>query len=206
MGKVRNIDSDVLNCKSCDLFYSRTRPVGGKGNTNATVMIIGEAPGRKEDLEGVPFVGRSGVLLEKIINHAGLNREDLYITNAVKCKPPVGRTPSTSQIKKCSPFLEREIEFVKPSIIVPMGNSALRAISEIFSMKLGKISEVNGKIIRVKDILLIPQFHPAAILRNPKKLEMFKDNFVLIAKYVMELKERSMESFISRYDVREVPA
>lgn len=204
MDSVQGISSDIFNCKSCDLFYSRKKAVSGNGNEAATLMIVGEAPGRKEDAEGVPFVGKSGMLLERILNSAGLNREETYITNAVKCKPPVGKIPSCYEIKKCSTFLEREIETVKPMIIVPMGNSALRALSEIFSLKLGKISEVKGKVIRLRNILLVPQFHPAAILRNPKRLEMFKDNFTMIAKLSLELADGSIEDLASRYDVQEV--
>lgn len=204
MDTVQGIGSEVFNCKSCDLSYSRKRAVSGTGRENATLMIVGEAPGRKEDLEGVPFVGKSGMLLESTMNLVGLDRNETYITNAVKCKPPVGKIPSCFEIKKCSSFLEREIDTIRPSIIVPMGNSALRALSEIFSMKLGKISEVKGKLIRIRNFLVIPQFHPAAILRNPKRLEMFKDNFARIAKLSLELEDESLENLISRYDVQEV--
>lgn len=205
MESVQVIASDVYNCKSCDLFYSRKRAVSGQGNEGSSLMIVGEAPGRKEDSEGLPFVGKSGMLLDRTLKLVGLDRDATYITNAVKCKPPVGKVPSCQEIKKCSSFLDREIGAVKPSIIVPMGNSALRSLSEIFSTKLGKISEIKGKIIKLGNYLVIPQFHPAAILRNPKRLEMFKDNFVKIAKLYLELAGESVEELLSRYSVQEVP-
>ncbi len=206
MAGFEDLCSEIINCKACDLFYSRNRSVCGRGNLHATIMIIGEAPGAKEDIEGVPFIGRSGKMLDKTLSSYGLYREDIYITNSVKCRPPIGKTPKSEHISACGPFLYREINMINPGIIVPMGNSALSALSVTLGFKTGKVTEMNGRVIACKGRLIIPQFHPAAILRNPKRMEVFRENFQTVARLSIELTAHGYEDVLARYRVSSVDA
>lgn len=180
-----NLCQTISVCKDCDLYYSRKNAVCGEGTASSGIMIVGEAPGQKEDLEGKPFIGRSGKLLDSILSREGLSRSEVYISNAVRCRPKIGVAPKVAEIKKCSKYLKYEIESIKPRIIVPMGNSALKAVGIVLGFSFPKVTEISGKIYKVKDYYVIPQFHPAAILRNPKKLEIFKDNFVSTISFLM---------------------
>ena len=117
--------NEIKGCKKCDLHLSRKTAVCGIGDRSAEVMIVGEAPGSNEDQTGVPFVGRSGKLLDKMLIEANLPRSRVYITNAVRCRPKIGRTPKITEIRKCTPFLSKEIETVGPVLIIPMGNVAV---------------------------------------------------------------------------------
>lgn len=172
-------------CKDCDLYYSRKKAVCGEGSGSSGIMIVGEAPGQKEDIEGRPFIGRSGRLLDNILRIAGISRSEIYISNAVRCRPKLGLAPKVAEIKKCSKYLKYEIETLHPRIIVPMGNSALKAVGIVLGFSFPKVTEIAGKIYKVRDYYVTPQFHPAAILRNPKKLEIFKDNFVSTISFLM---------------------
>ncbi|MCL4451100.1 MAG: uracil-DNA glycosylase [Candidatus Thermoplasmatota archaeon] len=188
---------EISNCKNCDLSYSRRRSVCGFGDQNANIMIIGEAPGTKEDIEGLPFVGRSGALLDRVLAQCGLSRKDLYITNSVRCKPPFGKAPRSEHIKACSSYLAREITLLKPAVIVPMGNTAISALCAVLKFRTGKVTEMNGKILRLGEYLIIPQFHPAAILRSPKREEVFRENFHRIASIGREIKDKGIEQVVS---------
>ncbi|MCL4444797.1 MAG: uracil-DNA glycosylase [Candidatus Thermoplasmatota archaeon] len=188
---------EISNCKNCDLSYSRRRAVCGFGDQSANIMIIGEAPGTKEDIEGLPFVGRSGALLDRVLAQCGISRKDLYITNSVRCKPPFGKAPRSEHIKACSSYLAREISLLKPSVIVPMGNTAISALCAVLKFRTGKVTEMNGKILRLGEYLIIPQFHPAAILRSPKREEVFRENFHRIASIGREIKDKGIERVLS---------
>jgi DNA polymerase len=192
---------EISNCKNCDLSYSRRRAVCGYGEQGAYIMVIGEAPGTKEDIEGIPFVGRSGALLDRVLAQCGISRKELYITNSVRCKPPFGKAPRSEHIKACSSYLSREIKMVKPSVIVPMGNTAIAALSIVMKFKTGKVTEINGKILKLGDYLIVPQFHPAAILRSPKREEVFRGNFERIAFISKEIKNKGMENLLSSRDI-----
>ncbi len=173
MASIEEISNAVSVCKKCDLHLFRKNAVCGAGPEKARYMIIGEAPGYLEDEKGLPFIGRSGKLLDSVFTVLGVNRATLFITNAVRCRPGMNKTPSTKEIKTCSNYLKEEIETISPSVIIPMGNVALRALGYVFGKKFPKISEVSGKVIKLGDFLIHPQFHPAAILRNPKKKVYF---------------------------------
>ena len=173
MQSIREICSAVSSCKKCDLHLYRKNAVCGTGPERAKYMIIGEAPGFQEDEKGIPFVGRSGKLLDNVLESLSIRRDEIFITNAVRCRPGMNRTPSTSEIKTCSDYLKSEIELISPSVIIPMGNVALRSLGYIFRKKFPKISQVSGKVIKIGEYLIHPQFHPAAILRNPKKKVYF---------------------------------
>lgn len=188
---------EISNCKNCDLSYSRRRSVCGYGDQGASIMVIGEAPGTKEDLEGLPFVGRSGALLDRVLSQCGINRNELYITNSVRCKPPIGKTPRSEHIKACSSYLARELSMVKPAVLVPMGNTAIAALGMVLKFKTGKVTEMNGKILKREKMLIVPQFHPAAILRNPKREEIFRENFEKIAFIGREIKSNGIERVLT---------
>ncbi len=176
MESLEKVCSAVSQCKLCDLHYFRRKSVCGVGNPAARIMIIGEAPGTKEDEVGKPFVGRSGQLINRVMNEFGMSRDEVYITNSVRCKPKAGTSPKTREIKTCSSYLKAEIGLLKPQLIIPMGNTAIRSLGLIMDRKLGKISGISGKFFLIGNYLISPQFHPAAILRNPKKLEYFRIN------------------------------
>ncbi len=188
---------EISNCKNCDLSYSRRRSVCGYGDQGASIMVIGEAPGTKEDTVGLPFVGRSGALLDRVLLQCGISRNDLYITNSVRCKPPIGKTPRSEHIRACSSYLARELNLVKPVVVVPMGNTAIAALSLVLKFRTGKVTEMNGKILKRGKLLIVPQFHPAAILRNPKREELFMENFEKIAFIGREIKSNGIDKVLT---------
>jgi len=152
-------------CALCTLSNSRKQVVFAEGNLNADIMFVGEAPGSVEDEMGRPFVGKSGELLTKIIETTlDMKREDVYITNIVKCRPPLNREPSKDEAQKCLPFLMKQIELVKPKIIITLGATSYRYLSGDHT---SAISKIRGEIIQFSHALLMPTFHPAFLLRNP---------------------------------------
>ena len=154
----------VQNCNLCDLSKSRKCTVFGEGNLDAQIMFVGEGPGAMEDESGRPFVGKAGQLLSKIIETTLLlKREDVYIANIVKCRPPNNRVPTPAEADKCLPFLLKQIEFIKPKIIISLGSTSYRYLSKDQS----SISRVRGEIINFGDGVLMPTFHPSYLLRNP---------------------------------------
>lgn len=152
------------DCQRCKLAGCRTNIVFGVGNPNARLMFVGEAPGEDEDLKGEPFVGKAGELLDSIItNGMGLSRSDVYIANVVKCRPPINRNPEPDEIVACEPFLMRQIELVKPEVIISLGAFATQALLRdrtSISRRRGQWHDLNG-------IALMPTFHPAYLLRTP---------------------------------------
>lgn len=157
------IRSEIGDCKRCKLCKQRKNIVFGVGNPKAELMFVGEGPGADEDEQGEPFVGRAGQLLTKIIIAMGLKREDAYIANCVKCRPPNNRNPEPDELETCMPFLMKQIEAIKPRIIVCLGAVATKDIlkSEV------PISKLRGKVIEWNGYNLMPTFHPAFLLRNP---------------------------------------
>lgn len=148
----------------CHVGYNeRKNIVFGHGNPDATLMFIGEAPGKEEDEQGLPFVGRSGQLLNKALITAKINREETYITNILKCRPPNNRTPTEQEVKICKDFfLDKQIKIIKPKIIVTLGAVATKAL---FSSDI-KITKIHGQIFKKNDFVIIPIYHPSYVLRN----------------------------------------
>ncbi len=163
----------VQNCYLCQLSKSRTKVVFGEGNPNATVMFVGEGPGATEDATGRPFVGRAGELLTKMIeNVLYIKRSEVYIANIVKCRPPNNRTPTPTEALTCKPYLLKQIELIKPKIIVALGATAYRYLTNDTT----GITKVRGHIVDFNGIKLIPTYHPSYLLRNPSaKKEAFAD-------------------------------
>lgn len=159
----------IGDCRRCKLWSGRTHLVFGVGNPKAQLMFIGEGPGRDEDLQGEPFVGRAGQLLTDIITKGmGLRREDVYIANVVKCRPPENRNPEPDEVASCEPFLKKQIDLVGPEIIIALGKFAVQALLQTKA----PITKLRGSWHHYHGIKLMPTFHPAYLLRNPgdKKL------------------------------------
>lgn len=167
------------NCKRCGLCKERNEIVFGAGAPKATLMFVGEGPGADEDKQGLPFVGRAGQLLNKIIEAMGLNREDVYIANIVKCRPPGNRVPTPDEIEKCLPFLKAQIELVKPSMIVSLGLTASRALTQTES-NMGNLRGQFHSIPWKKSIKLMPTYHPAYLLRNPSAKKIVWEDMKLV--------------------------
>ena len=159
---IEELADAVRTCTKSRLHAGRTNAVPGDGSPVASILIIGEGPGFNEDQQGLPFVGRSGKLLDELLAQVPLSREDVFITNVVKCRPPDNRDPQPDEVAACRPYLERQMELLNPKVIVTLGrHSLLRFYPE------GKISKDHGKILRWNDRILFPLYHPAAGLRNP---------------------------------------
>jgi uracil-DNA glycosylase family 4 len=150
-------------CSACRLAGSRTNVVFGVGNPNASLMFIGEAPGRDEDLQGEPFVGRAGQLLTDIIKAMKLTRDDVYIANVIKCRPPENRNPEPDELDACRPFIRQQVAIIKPKVIVTLGRFGLQSLTE----KAYSISSVRGQWLEYDGIKLMPTYHPAYLLRTP---------------------------------------
>ncbi|MFZ8790620.1 MAG: type-4 uracil-DNA glycosylase [Acidilobaceae archaeon] len=173
--------SEILSCTRCPLYSSRTRAVPGEGPLNASIMFVGEAPGRSEDLEGRPFVGSAGKLLDSLLSSIGVERDGVYITNVVKCRPPGNREPFDSEVRACNPYLRRQISMIKPKIIVALGRIAGRTLYEMAGLRWDSIRAARGRVERVRvegvDLMLTVTFHPAAALYNPGLREELENDF-----------------------------
>lgn len=157
------LSAEAHDCTKCRLAKTRTNVVFGVGDPNADLMFIGEAPGRDEDLKGEPFVGRAGQLLTDIIKAMKLTREQVYIANVIKCRPPENRNPEPDELDSCRPFLQRQVELIKPKVIVTLGRFGLQSLTQ----KGYGISAVRGQWLDYNGIKLMPTYHPAYLLRNP---------------------------------------
>ncbi|SHE37554.1 DNA polymerase [Marinitoga hydrogenitolerans DSM 16785] len=172
MSKVEDLEligDKIKNCDSCSLSLSRTNVVIGEGSPDSPIMLVGEGPGANEDLQGRPFVGRAGNLLDKLLKEiAKIERENLYITNVVKCRPPKNRVPTTEEMEKCSHFLMAQITVIKPKIIVALGSTALN----FFLKQVVPITKHRGRFKEwYGGIYIFPTFHPSYLLRNRSEKE-----------------------------------
>lgn len=174
------LENSIKNCKKCKLCTGRKNIVFGEGNKEASLMFIGEGPGADEDAQGLPFVGKAGQLMNKAFQGLGLKREEVYIANIVKCRPPSNRVPEDDEATACLDYLRNQVILVKPKIVVLLGSTALKNI-------LGKeygITASRGKWIEQKGIKYMPTWHPAALLRDEnKKVEFWKDLKEVVKKY-----------------------
>tara|TARA_Y100000389_G_scaffold205061_1_gene262601 strand:- start:13217 stop:13855 length:639 start_codon:yes stop_codon:yes gene_type:complete len=173
-----DIKLEASNCQKCILSETRSNVVFGKGNQNAKILIIGEAPGKDEDLKGEPFIGRAGKLLTEILFSIKLNREDVYITNTVKCRPPENRNPSAEEISSCEHFLDKQINIISPSIIILLGKVAAERILNTSE----PMSSLRGKVHYYKDsnIPTLVFYHPAYLLRSPSEKSKVWDDILFM--------------------------
>lgn len=181
----------VLPCRNCRLCETRTNVVFGVGNPEAKIMLIGEGPGENEDLQGEPFVGRGGKLLDKMLEHVGLSRKtNLYIANMVKCRPPKNRDPAKDEVEACIGYLRNQVYLIKPKIIVCLGRVAACAIlSPDF-----KVTRQHGEFYEKNGVLMMGTFHPAALLRNPKQKPAGLDDFIKLRAKLDELEQTAAEA------------
>lgn len=178
---IEEIASEVLSCTKCVLSGTRTNAVPGDGSSTAAVMFIGEGPGQNEDEQGLPFVGRAGQLLDTLLAEVPLRREDVYITNVVKCRPPGNRDPEPDEVAACMPYLQAQIELINPRVIVTLGRHSMLRF-----YPAGKISNDHGRIIRIGKRVLLPIYHPAAALRNPRLNDTMREDMSRIPEAVRE--------------------
>ena len=177
------VRADIGDCTRCKLHtLGRSQIVFGVGNPQADLMFVGEAPGADEDIQGVPFVGRAGQLLTKIIEAIGLKREDVYIANVIKCRPPQNRNPEPDEVEKCEPFLFRQIDVIKPKVIVALGKFGAQTLLRT----LDPISRLRGRVFEYRGAKLIPTFHPAYLLRNPSSKREVWEDMKLVRKLLTE--------------------
>ncbi|MEM3502188.1 MAG: type-4 uracil-DNA glycosylase [Candidatus Bathyarchaeia archaeon] len=163
---------EIDNCRKCRLWRSAKKPVPGEGSLEASLMFIGEAPGYWEDAEGRPFIGAAGKLLDRILTENFLDRREIYMTNIVKHRPPMNRVPRADEVEACTPYLDRQIEIVKPRLIVTLGVQPTRYILSKMRIKFKNISEVRGRFyegeLKGIQVKVMPTLHPAAALYNPE--------------------------------------
>lgn len=179
--KYNLISEKIKNCKSCDLCKTSIQAVVGDGNINAKVVFIGEAPGKKEDEVGKPFVGRSGKLLDSCLNEIGLVREDVWIGNLIKHRPPKNRDPLPNEIEACKNFLTSQLELINPDIVVTLGRFPFN-----YFFPDAKISSERGKLKKYENYQIFPIYHPAAALRNKIFLSAFKYDFFELSKLLKD--------------------
>ena len=177
---MESLENVALHCTKCALSETRHHVVFGEGNIHARLMFIGEGPGYDEDRTGVPFVGKAGKLLDDVFHKVGISRQDVYIGNIVKCRPPNNRNPEPQEMEACLDYLRNQVMLIKPEVIVLLGSVALKCI-------LGKeyfITKSRGQWIEKRGIRYMPTFHPAAVLRDESKLESFTSDLMLAKQYL----------------------
>lgn len=184
---LEDIRAQVEACRGCELRDGRTNVVFGSGNPQAQVFIIGEAPGKNEDLQGVPFVGAAGKYLNELLGYAGLQRDDVYIANVLKCRPPSNRNPKAPEILACSDFLRAQVSAVNPRIIVTLGNFATK-----FILKTEEgITNLRGTVHFAGRFMVFPVFHPAAAIYDRSKRDVLKEDFTTLGKLLQDAHQPS---------------
>lgn len=206
--ELKKIEEDILNNLECSLKDNAKNLVFGKGNINADILFIGEAPGAKEDEQGIPFVGRAGKDLDKFLHQIELSLDDVYITNILKYRPPKNRDPTKEEIITHTPYLVEQIKVINPKIIATLGNFSTKFVLSGFNQKnmkkIGGISELHGKEFEVEldftKFKVIPIYHPSAMVYRPKLREEFENDFRIFAKivgtnFIEKKEEKSLRDF-----------
>ncbi|GAB4526253.1 MAG: uracil-DNA glycosylase [Anaerolineae bacterium] len=178
---LEQLEEAIHSCTLCPLHQGRTRAVPGEGPPNADIMFIGEGPGFHEDRQGRPFVGAAGQFLEELLASIGMTRQQVYIANVVKCRPPGNRDPLPNELSACEPYLERQIQLIKPKVIVTLGRFSMYRYFPGAS-----ISKVHGQPRRVGNLLVVPMFHPAAALHQPKWRPLVEADFRKLPGFIVE--------------------
>ncbi len=181
--RLAEIAHRVRACTRCDLWRTRTQAVPGEGNPRAEVMFIGEAPGYHEDRQGRPFVGAAGQFLNELLGRAGLRREEVYITNVVKCRPPGNRDPLPDEIAACAPYLEEQLAAIQPRVIVTLGRYSM---ARWFPNE--KISRIHGQARRIGPYVVVPMYHPAAALHQPALKELVEKDFEKLGEIITQVR------------------
>jgi len=190
---MKHITSSVKSCRKCSLWKTRKKPVVGEGSIDTDILFVGEAPGYNEDLQGRPFVGKAGKILDELLESIGLKRNDVYVANLLKCRPSDNRNPLKTEIDVCTEYLEKQIEIIQPKIIVPLGNFASSYIFEKFGLKYDKISNIHGKIFQINTVFgrlkIIPLYHPAVATYNPETKNILLEDFKAIKNAIEEIRK-----------------
>lgn len=198
MGELEAIAEEISRCTKCRLHVSRRRAVPGEGNPRASVMLVGEAPGEAEDIQGRPFVGAAGKLLTSILEKLGVTRADVYITNVVKCRPPNNREPRDDEIRACLQYLVAQIKAVKPSLIIALGKTSAKVLLSFANIKVNSILSIRGRSYRVRidglETDMFPTVHPAAALYNPKYRGILESD--LLAAFSKSGKDLRLDRFL----------
>jgi len=183
MKNIEEIKKEILNCRKCPLYKTRINPVVGEGSLQTEIMFIGEAPGANEDRTGQPFCGAAGKILDELLESARIKREEIYISNILKCRPPGNRSPRVEEIKACTSYLEEQIALIKPKVICTLGNFATAFIFKKFGLdnKLQGISKIHGQVFAAGDLFtqvkIVPLYHPAVVAYNINMKETLKKDF-----------------------------
>ena len=180
MNSIKELSNIILDCPNCSLANTRLNAVPGAGDPSAKIMFIGEAPGKNEDIKGVPFVGSAGKYLDRLLELASLSRDKIFLTNIVKCRPPLNRDPSPEEIDECSKYLMSQIALLKPKLIVTLGRHSLH-----HWVPEGIISQMHGSITKVKGLTICPMYHPAAALYRGNLRKVIEDDYIKLGKYIL---------------------
>ncbi len=178
----REIEKETIKCRKCGLYKNRTNVVFGEGSIDADLMFIGEAPGRDEDIQGKPFVGRAGRLLRDLLNEIGIDIGNVYIANCLKCRPPNNRDPLPEELVNCFGYLKKQIEIINPKVIATLGRYSTYELTN----QKGTLGALRGRIFDYRGIKVIPLYHPAYLLRNPKAVEIFLDDLKKIKELLVK--------------------
>ncbi len=179
---LNQLEQQVAACHSCALCEGRRNTVFGEGSPNAGIMLIGEAPGKYEDVQGRPFVGPAGKLLDQLLQRAQLSRSEVYVANVLKCRPPGNRSPSPAEIEACAPFLRTQVQTVNPWLLITMGNFATQFILKTDA----GITHLRGVVRQTGRFLVVPVYHPAAALHNPERMQTLVTDFERIGQFVRD--------------------
>ena len=179
--KYEALSQKITVCNKCPLHLTRHLPLIGQGPLNAKIFFIGEAPGKKEDLENIPFVGPAGKIFDRLLDHIQLNRSDIYITNLLKCHPPQNHNPTLLEISSCRPYLLQQLKLIKPKIIITLGTFASKEMFSLWNLPFTKLSLLHGKRFSCQTtygkMILIPLYHPAAASHNPSLVSVLENDF-----------------------------
>jgi uracil-DNA glycosylase family 4 len=186
---LQQVAAEVVVCPLCELARTRTKAVPGEGTSTARVMLIGEGPGWNEDQQGRPFVGAAGKFLNELLEDAGLDREEVFITNVVKCRPPGNRDPMPDEIAACAPYLNRQIAAIDPDVIVTLGRFSM---SSWFPGE--RISKIHGQPKKDGHRLIVPMYHPAAALHQPPLKGAIKEDFAKLPKFLAEVERERLKT------------
>ena len=184
MSQLKVLYEEIQTCQRCILSQGRTHAVPGEGPENAGIMFIGEGPGFHEDRQGRPFVGAAGQYLEELLGGIGLRRADVYIANVIKCRPPGNRDPEPAEVEACRPFLDRQIELIRPRVVVTLGRFSMARYFPGAS-----ISRIHGQPKRVAGVICFPMFHPAAALHQPKWRSVVEEDFLKLPGLLAKMEE-----------------
>lgn len=174
------ITTEINQCKKCELSLTRLNTVPGEGSVDTKLVLVGEAPGKREDELGRPFVGRAGALLDSLLDGVGLERGEVYILNILKCRPPKNRRPKKAEITSCETYLMDQLDVLKPRVLAPMGNSSLSYFQRKYGLEKAVIGDVHGKSVEIEtgwgQALLFPLYHPAAAIYNRQLIDVLKED------------------------------